>query len=98
MLNPLSPIVEDRIVAFALAHPGLGPKRIASELVAEIFRESSPYNVSWKDGSTHRAFQARVGMVDHVLPGSAGRRDWKRATPPPLATLKGVKPRIRGRP
>src|SRR5439155_7908998 len=32
MPNQLSPIVEQRIVAFALAHPGLRPKRIASEL------------------------------------------------------------------
>src|SRR5205809_629301 len=32
MPNQLSPIVEERIVAFALAHPGLGPRRIASEL------------------------------------------------------------------
>lgn len=32
MPNQLSPIVEQRIVAFALGHPGLGPKRIASRL------------------------------------------------------------------
>ena len=32
MPNQLSPIVEQRIVAFALGHPGLGPKRIAAQL------------------------------------------------------------------
>ena len=32
MPNQLSPIVEERIVAFALSQPGLGPRRIASEL------------------------------------------------------------------
>jgi transposase InsO family protein len=32
MPNQLSLLVEERIVAFALGHPGLGPKRIASEL------------------------------------------------------------------
>src|ERR671922_373788 len=32
MPNQLSAVVEERIVAFALAHPGLGPRRIASEL------------------------------------------------------------------
>jgi transposase len=32
MPNQLSKTVEERIVAFALAHPGLGPKRVASEL------------------------------------------------------------------
>jgi transposase InsO family protein len=32
MPNQLSPIVEQRIVAFALGHPGLGPRRIATRL------------------------------------------------------------------
>lgn len=32
MPNQLSPIVEQRIVAFALGHPGLGPKRIATRM------------------------------------------------------------------
>src|ERR1043166_8732673 len=31
----LSPLVEERIVAFALGHPGYAPKRIASELGRE---------------------------------------------------------------
>ncbi len=30
--NQLSPLVEERILAFALGHPGLGPKRIAAQL------------------------------------------------------------------
>ena len=32
MPNQLPAMVEERIVAFAIAHPGLGPRRIASEL------------------------------------------------------------------
>src|SRR5919109_418862 len=32
MPNQLSAIIEERIVAFSIAHPGLGPKRVASEL------------------------------------------------------------------
>src|ERR671924_66111 len=32
MPNQLSAIIEERIVAFALAYPGLGPRRIASQL------------------------------------------------------------------
>src|SRR6266516_251598 len=32
MPNQLSPLLEQRIVAFALGHPGLGPRRIAAEL------------------------------------------------------------------
>jgi transposase InsO family protein len=35
MPNRLSAMVEERIVAFAIAHPGLGPRRIASELRRE---------------------------------------------------------------
>lgn len=33
--NQLSPLMEERIVAFALGHPGFGPRRIASELGKE---------------------------------------------------------------
>lgn len=32
MPNQLSPLIEQRIVAFSLGHPGLGPRRIAAEL------------------------------------------------------------------
>jgi transposase InsO family protein len=35
MPQQLSPFVEERIVAFALGHPGFGPARIASELAQE---------------------------------------------------------------
>jgi transposase InsO family protein len=35
MPQQLSPFVEERIVAFALGHPGYGPQRIASELCRE---------------------------------------------------------------
>ena len=37
MPNQLSVLVEERIVAFALGHPGLGPKRIASELARPLW-------------------------------------------------------------
>src|SRR5829696_7165088 len=33
--NQLSPFVEERIVAFALGHPGYGPRQIASELAKQ---------------------------------------------------------------
>lgn len=32
MPNAISPLIEQRVVAFALGHPGLGPARIAAEL------------------------------------------------------------------
>jgi hypothetical protein len=37
MPNALSPIVEQRIVAFALGHPGLGPARISAELARSMW-------------------------------------------------------------
>jgi transposase len=35
MPNQLPKMIEQRIVAFSIAHPGLGPKRVASELARE---------------------------------------------------------------
>jgi transposase-like protein len=35
MPNQLSKMLEERILAFAIAHPGLGPKRVAAELARE---------------------------------------------------------------
>jgi hypothetical protein len=35
MPNEIGPQLEQRIVAFALGHPGLGPRRIAAELARE---------------------------------------------------------------
>jgi transposase InsO family protein len=35
MPNQLSQLMEERIVSFSIAHPGLGPKRVASELARE---------------------------------------------------------------
>jgi transposase InsO family protein len=37
MPNQLSALVEERIVAFALGHPGLGPRRIAAELARPLW-------------------------------------------------------------
>lgn len=35
MPNQLSKMLEERVLAFAIAHPGLGPKRVAAELARE---------------------------------------------------------------
>jgi len=35
MPNQLSPVVEERILAFAIGHPGLGPRRISATLAQE---------------------------------------------------------------
>ena len=35
MPNQLSPVIEARILAFAIAHPGIGPRRISATLAQE---------------------------------------------------------------
>jgi transposase-like protein len=35
MPNQLPKMIEERIVSFSIAHPGLGPRRVASELARE---------------------------------------------------------------
>lgn len=60
MPNQLSAVVEERIVSFAIAHPGLGPRRIAGELAREKWGaiEVSPtgvYNALRRHGLNTRA-------------------------------------------
>jgi transposase InsO family protein len=54
MPNQLPKIIEERIVSFSIAHPGLGPRRIASELAREKWGGIivSPNGV-WKVLSRH---------------------------------------------
>ena len=42
MPQQLSPLLEERIVALALGHPGFGPKRMASELARGALGEEFP--------------------------------------------------------
>ena len=35
MPNALAKMIEERIVSFSIAHPGLGPRRVSSELARE---------------------------------------------------------------
>jgi transposase len=41
MPNAFPKMIEERIVSFSIAHPGLGPRRIASELAREKWAGSS---------------------------------------------------------
>ena len=66
MPNQLSPLVEQRIVAFALGQPGLGPKRIAARLARPEWGglEISPngvYKTLRRHGLNTRA--KRLGLV-----------------------------------
>jgi transposase InsO family protein len=60
MPNQLSKMVEERILAFAIAHPGLGPKRVASELRREkwgaiVVSPNGVWKVLWRHGLNTRA-------------------------------------------
>jgi transposase InsO family protein len=66
MPNQLAKMVEERIVSFALAHPGLGPKRVASELRREkwggiVVSPNGVWKVLCRHGLNTRA--KRLGLI-----------------------------------
>src|SRR6266498_6093760 len=66
MPNQLSKMVEERIVSFAIAHPGLGPERISSELRREkwggiVASPNGAWKVLCRHGLNTRA--KRFGLV-----------------------------------
>jgi transposase InsO family protein len=66
MPNQLPKMVEERILSFAIAHPGLGPKRVASELAREkwggiVVSANGVYKVLRRHGLNTRA--KRLGLV-----------------------------------
>jgi transposase InsO family protein len=66
MPNATSPMIEQRVLAFALAHPGFGPKRIAAELGREKWggipiSANGVWSVLRRHGLSTRA--QRLGLV-----------------------------------
>jgi transposase InsO family protein len=66
MPNQLPKMVEERIVSFSIAHPGLGPKRIASELAREkwggiVVSPNGVWKVLCRHGLNTRA--KRLGLI-----------------------------------
>ncbi len=66
MPNQLSKMVEQRIVSFSIAHPGLGPKRVASELGREkwggiVVSPNGVWKVLCRHGLSTRA--KRLGLI-----------------------------------
>jgi hypothetical protein len=54
MPNQLPRMVEERILSFSIAHPGLGPKRVASELAREKGAgSSSPQTACGRSSAAH---------------------------------------------
>lgn len=66
MPNQIPAMVEQRIVAFSLGHPGLGPKRVASELAREkwgaiLVSPNGVWKVLCRHGLNTRA--KRLGLI-----------------------------------
>src|SRR6059036_1629589 len=66
MPNATSPLVEQRVVAFALGHPGFGPGRISSELRRQkwggiVLSPNGVWKVLCRHGLSTRA--KRLGLV-----------------------------------
>jgi transposase InsO family protein len=66
MPNQLSPIIEQRILAFSIAHPGLGPKRISASLAQErwggiVVSHNGVWRVLHRHGLSRRV--SRLSLV-----------------------------------
>lgn len=66
MPNQLPKMIEERIVSFSIAHPGLGPKRVASELAREkwggiLVSPNGVWKVLCRHGLNTRA--KRLGLI-----------------------------------
>ena len=66
MPNQLPKMIEERIVSFSIAHPGLGPRRVASELAREkwggiIVSPNGVWKVLCRHGLNTRA--KRLGLI-----------------------------------
>jgi transposase InsO family protein len=66
MPNALPKMIEERVVSFSLAHPGLGPRRVASELAREkwggiVVSPNGVWKVLCRHGLNTRA--KRLGLI-----------------------------------
>ena len=66
MPNALSPVIEQRILAFSIAHPGLGPRRISASLAQErwggiVVSHSGVWKVLRRHGLSRRI--SRLSLV-----------------------------------
>ena len=77
MPNQLSPVVEERILAFAIAHPGLGPRRISATLAQArwggiVVSHSGVWKVLRRHGLSRRV--SRLSLVaGYAAPAELGR-------------------------
>jgi transposase InsO family protein len=79
MPNQTSPVVEARILAFAIAHPGLGPRRISATLAQErwggmVISSNGVWRILRRHGLSRRI--SRLSLVaGHAAPPGPEPRD-----------------------
>lgn len=91
MPNAASPLTEQRVIAFSLAHPGFGPARIAAELAREKWgaipiSPNGVWGVLRRHGLNTRA--RRLGL----LAGYAAPPEPERRAEPPVRHLEASRP------
>jgi transposase len=105
MPNQLSAVVEERIVSFAIAHPGLGPKRIAAELARDkwgalVVSPNGAYKVLRRHGLNTRkprpVARGRPPGALRAAPG-AGSRAAHRRRVAGHGGARNLNQRLRGR-
>jgi hypothetical protein len=79
MPNALPKMIEERIVSFSIAHPGLGPRRVASELAREkwggiIVSPNGVWKVLCRHGLNTRA--KRLGLIAGSRPMRMSGSSW----------------------
>jgi transposase InsO family protein len=78
MPNQLSPMIETRILAFSIAHPGLGPRRISASLAQErwggiVVSHSGVWKVLRRHGLSRRISRLSLVAGYAAPPGPEGR-------------------------
>ena len=78
MPNQLSPVLEARVLAFAIAHPGLGPRRVSATLAQErwggiVVSPSGVWKVLRRHGLSRRMSRLSLVAGYAAPPGPEGR-------------------------
>jgi transposase InsO family protein len=78
MPNQLSPVIEARILAFAIAHPGLGPRRVSASLAQArwggiLVSPSGVWKVLRRHGLSRRVSRLSLVAGYAAPPGPEGR-------------------------
>jgi hypothetical protein len=86
MPNQVPPWLEERVIAFALGHPGLGPRRIAAQLRQPMWDGLVLTVVDASNVTNNAATALTTEMGSVSLNDSAGASLWPGASPGPAGS------------